>query len=214
MPAKRKYDIKTSKDFLVLTGICFFLCLWAVKDAWYPSDKVEKKHPRIVEVSFDIGGAVAKVHVGVGDSVGEGRLLAELRRTQIEVDFEATKKEYTATKSKHVLVQQSLSDAEHAGMADDGLTEIKDSVAQAKTAMVAVLKKLGEIRATMNSTKLLSPTKGEITKVFISSHSQIEAGKTALAIDPKDHFYLFNKSLAILSFIAFWVFLALHILIH
>jgi hypothetical protein len=47
---------------------------------------------------------------------------------------------------------------------------------------------------------------------MVSAYSQVKAGDPVLVIDPKDHFYLFNKSLAIFSFMAFWVFLAIHLL--
>ena len=212
MPAKRTYNVRVQKDFIVLAGVFFFLCLWAVKDAWYTSDKVLKKHPVCVEVSFKTAGTVGKVHVGAGDSIGEGQLLAELRSTRMEVDFEAAKKEYTASKNKYALTQKALGNAVKSGAGDEEITEIKDSVLQAKAAMGARLKKVGEIRVALDSTGLLAPTKGEIMEVFVSPHGRIEAGETAMVIDPKDHFYLFNKSLAIFSLIAFGVFLSLHLL--
>ncbi|MCK4564125.1 MAG: hypothetical protein KAU94_05590 [Verrucomicrobia bacterium] len=212
MPAKRTYNVRVQKDFIVLAGVFFFLCLWAVKDAWYPSDKVLKKHPHSVKVSFETAGTVGKVHVGVGDSIGEGQLLAELRSTKMEVDFEAAKKKYTAAKNKYALTQEALGNAVNNGATDDEIAEIKDSVVRTKAAMDASLKRVGEIRVALDSTGLLTPTKGEIMEVLVSPHSHIEAGETAMVIDPKDHFYLFNKSLAIFSFIAFWVFLSLHLL--
>lgn len=212
MPTKRTYNVKAVKDFLVLAGVFFFLCLWAVKDAWYPSPKVLKKHPTTIEASFEAGGTVGKVNVAVGDSVGEGQVLAELRRTKMKVDFEAAKKEYTEAKNKHTLMQVALGNAEKNGATDESLAEIKDSVILSKEAMDTALARVGKIRTTMDSTELISTTKGEVKEVLASTHSRVEAGEAVLIIDPKDHFYLFNKSLAIFSFIAFWVFLALHML--
>jgi hypothetical protein len=53
-----------------------------------------------------------------------------------------------------------------------------------------------------------------VKEVLAGTYGQVEAGETVMLIDPKDHFYLFNKSLAIFSFIAFWVFLGIHIFAH
>lgn len=212
MPAKRTYNVKAVKDFLVLAGVFFFLCLWAIKDAWYPSPKVLKKHPTTIEASFEVGGTVGKIHVAAGDSIGEGQVLAELRRTKMQVDFEEAKKEFTEAKNKHTLMQAALDNAEKNGATDESLAEIKKSVAVSQEAMDAALEKVGEIRTRMDSTELLASSKGEVLEVLAPVHSQVDAGETVLVIDPKDHFYLFNKSLAIFSFIAFWIFLALHLL--
>ncbi len=212
MPSKRTYKVRVSKDFIVLSGFFFFLCLWAVKDAWFTSEKVLKKHPLSVEVSFETAGTVGQLYVGVGDAVGEGQLLAELRRTRMQLDLDAAKKEYTEAKNKHALMQEAARNAEENGASDGGIAEIKDSVVRAKTAMDSALKKMKESNNKMDASKLTAPTKGEIMEVYAASNRHIEAGATALVIDPKDHFFLFNKSLAIFSFFAFLVFLALHLL--
>lgn len=191
----------------MLAGIFFFLCLWAVKDAWYPSDKVLKKHPRMVEASFETAGTVGSIRVSVGDSIGEEQILAVLLNTKKEVEFNAAKKEYTAAKKQHTLLQETVYNA---GNSKD-LAEFHRSVDEAKTVMDSALKKVGNIRTAIDSSELLSPTKGVITEARMVPHSQAKAGQTAFVIDPQDHFYLFNKSLAIFSFMAFWVFLGLHL---
>lgn len=212
MPVKRTYNIKSTKDFLVLAGVFFFLCLWAIKDAWYPSPNVLKKHPRTIEASFEASGSIGEIHVGVGDSIAEEQLLAELLRTKLEMDFNGAKKEYTETKNKHVLMKKALLNAEENGATESGIAEIRNSVVEAKDAMGAALKKVGDVRDAMGATELHAPAKGEIKEVLVSTHSPVEAGEAVLVIDPKDHFYLFNQSLAIFSFIAFWVFISLHFL--
>lgn len=212
MPAKRTYHVRVAKDFIVLAGIFFFLCLWAVRDAWYPSDKVQKKHPRLVEASFETSGSVGSVYVGVDDSIGKGHLLAELRITKMEVEFLSAKKEYTEAKAKHELIQEALRNAEKSGATSLEISEIKSAEAQSKSVAKAALKTVGGIRARIDSSELFSPTKGQITEVRVVSYTPVDAGQTVVVINPQDHFYLFNKSLAIFSFIAFWVFLGLHFL--
>lgn len=200
MPAKRQYHVKGTKDFIVLAGIFFFLCLWAVKDAWFPSPKVMKKHPQEIVVAFEVAGTVERVNVDVGDSVTEEMVLANLRSDRIAVEFDEAKGAYTEAKKKHAMLR-ATSDASDAG-----------AIQAAKEAMEQSLAKVEELRVALDSTELLSPSKGEIMEKYIATHSLVEAGDQAFLIDPKDHFYLFNKSLAIFSFFLFWVFLAIHTL--
>ena len=214
MATKRKYNIKGTKDFLVLACIFFFLGLWAVKDAWYPSPNVLKKHPPEVVASFDTAGTVGRLHVAVGDSIGEGQVLVELRRSKLEMEFETTKKNYTGSKNKHTLMEEALRNAEKNGATDAGIAELKEGVAQAQAVLDTALEKVGVARATLDSTELHASSKGMVKEILTTTHSQVEAGEAVLLIDTKDHFYLFNKSLAILSIIAFCVFLSLHILAH
>jgi multidrug resistance efflux pump len=214
VPAKRSYNIKGTKDFLVLSLIFFFLCLWAVKDAWYPSPKVVEKHPMEVAVSFEVSGSIGKVYIKEGDSIGEGQLLAELGRSKMTMEFDVAKKNYTTTKNKLTLMQTALQNAEKNGASDEGIAELRGAVDLAKLAKDEALALVGQIRASMEASEFRSPSKGVIKQILAPLHTPVEAGESVIIIDPKDHFYLFNKSLAIFSFIAFWVFLGLHILAH
>jgi len=212
MPAKRKYNVKGTKDFIVLAGIFFFLCLWAVKDAWYPSPKVLGKHPREVSASFETAGAIMQLNVAEGDAIGEGQILAELRCTNIEAELDIAKKAYTAAKDEHVLVDKALREAVKNGTSSEGIAEFEQGRADARIAMDAALEKVGAMREKLDAAKLVSSHKGVVKDIPVLLHDRVEAGQTIVVIDPKDHFYLFNKSLAIFSFIAFWVFLGIHVL--
>lgn len=200
MPVKRQYHVKGTNDFIVLAGIFFFLCLWSVKDAWYPSEKVMKKHPQEIIVKAETGGTVETVNVVKGDAVGEDMVLAILRSDQVVSEFEEAKKSYTEAKKKHALLNSSS----ESGAAVE--------VAAAQEAMDQALAKVDELRVVLDSMEIKALDKGEIKESYIATHSLVEAGDHAFLIDPQDHFYLFNKSLAIFSFILFWVFLAIHLL--
>lgn len=212
MPVKRKYNVKGTNDFLVLGLIFFFLCLWAVKDAWYPSDKVLKKHPLTVEASFGAAGSVDKILVKVDDSVAEDQVIASLRTDKMAVEYEEAKSTYTETKKKHVMMTLALKNSNKNGVSEEGLAEVQERLSVAKKAMDESLAKVTELRVAMESSELKSPSKGRILEIKQGPHSMVDVGETVVVIDPKDHFYLFNKSLAIFSFLAFWVFLAIHIL--
>ena len=211
MSAKRKYNIKGSRDFIVLAGIFFFICLWAVKDAWYPSDKVVEKHPLVLLASFDTGGLVDQLLVEEGDSVVETQVLAKLRTVKMNEEFDEAKKGYITAKNKHTLMDEALRNAEKNGVDSDGIVELKQNQMDAQSAMATALEQVNSIRARIDAADLLATGKGVVTDVQVLLYDQVEAGETVFVIDPKDHFYLFNKSLAIFSFFAFWVFLGVHI---
>ena len=214
MAAKRKYNVKGTKDFIVLAGIFFFLCLWAVKDAWYPSPKVLEKHPLTVGVSFETTGLLGSLFVAEGDSVVESQILAELRRTEIEDEFEASKKAYSAAKDGYTLADEALRNAVKSSASSEVIAEFKQSRIDAEATMDSTLEQVTTMRARIDAAELHAPDKGVVKDILVAVHDQVEAGETIMVIDPGDHFYLFNKSLAIFSFIAFWVFLGIHVLTH
>ncbi|MEN7972286.1 MAG: hypothetical protein ABFR47_00475 [Verrucomicrobiota bacterium] len=192
MPAKRRYNVKGTKDFLVLAGIFFFLCLWAVKDAWFPSEGVLGKHPKSVEVSFAEGGVIKEFHVSVGDSIStpkdghEPTLLATLNDSALKRKFNSRKEAYAAL--------------------DGGSPEKK-----------ALLEEIGQLKVQLEKFELFCPELGKekggkVSKMLVNRYSQVNAGEPVMVIMPNQGFYLFNKSLTIISFIAFFIFLGIHIL--
>lgn len=212
MAARRKYNIKGTKDFIVFAGIFFFLCLWAVKDAWFPSPKVLEKHPLEVSASFETSGSIGALRVKEGDTVTEQTILAELRRVEIDAEFESSKQAYSTAKDQHALADEALRTAVKSGAASEEIAELKQRRIDAQTAMDTALEQVSLMRERMNATEMVSPDKGVVKEVLFSVHDQVQAGETVIVLDPSDHFYLFNKSLAIISFIAFWFFLGIHIL--
>jgi multidrug resistance efflux pump len=210
--AKRTYNVKGTQDFLVLAVIFFFLCLWAIKDAWYPSPKVLERHPLQIELAFEMAGAIGKLHVMEGDAVGENMVVAELRSVKLEGEFAAAKKEYSDARKKVRLMESAVKNAEKNGASDEGIAGFKKNLADANAAMQAAHEKVNTLKEQLAKGELVAGTKGEVKSLNKSLHGQVEAGETVMVIDPKDHFYTFNKSLAIFSFIAFWVFICLHVL--
>lgn len=210
--AKRKYAVKGTNDFLVLGAIFFFLCLWAVKDAWFPGAKVLKKHPHEVVASFEVAGTIEKVLVNVGDTIGKEQVIAKLRSDRVSVEYDKAKGVYTETNKKHTLMEVALKNLREGGGSDEGIAEREESLGEAKIALDAALVTVNDLRLKLDSSDLKAPDKGKILEVRVETHTMVEAGDAVLVIEPADHFYVFNKSLAIFSFIGFWVFLAVHIL--
>lgn len=192
MPAKRNYTVKGTKDFLVMALICFFLCLWASKDAWFPSSKVREKHPRRVEVAFSVDGAIKEFHVAEGDHIvspkdgNEPTLLASLIGATLQKEFDAKKADYAASKD---------GSPEKAAL----LAEIR----QLKTRLEGLM---------LHCPELGKEKGGKVGKMLLNRYDRVKAGQPVMEIKPNQGFYLFNKSLAIFTFIGFWVFLGIHIL--
>ncbi|WP_372794182.1 hypothetical protein [Pontiella sp.] len=212
MPSKRRYNVKGTNDFIVLAAIFFFLCLWAIKDAWYPSEKVLKKHPLEVVAAFEADGSVEKVYVSVGDAVAEEQLLAKLRTDKFAVEYEKAKTDYTEKKKKFAMMDHARKNAEKNGVSENGYAEIIAGMETAQSAMNEALRVVTDLKAQMDASVLKTPSKGVVKEVKMETHTLVKAGDPVVVINPKDHFYLFNKSLAIFSFFAFWIFLAIHIL--
>ncbi|MCF7848787.1 MAG: hypothetical protein K9M45_08060 [Kiritimatiellales bacterium] len=213
MPLDRKYKVKGTKDFLVIAGIFFFLCLWSVKDAWYPSPKVMKKHPLAIEASFAVAGSLAQILVQEGDQIGEKQILAELRKTVQESEFEKAKEQYSEVKAEYQQVDDAIRKAVKDKQSGQ-VAELKARREKLNAVMEAALENANAARATVAAMDLKSPSKGVVKKIIHKNFTQVDAGEAVLIIDPQDHFYLFNKSLAILSFILFWVFISVHIVIR
>lgn len=214
MSARRKYNVKGTKDFIVLAGIFFFLCLWAIKDAWYPSPKVLEKHPLKVNVSFETTGSIGHLYVAEGDDIIEEKLLADLRRVEMEQEFENSKTAYSAAKDEYARADEALRTAVKNSASSEEIAGLQQSRVDAEAAMDSALEKVTDMRASIDATELHAPTKGVVKEILVSVHDQVVAGETVMVIDPADHFYLFNKSLAIFSFIAFWLFLGIHVITH
>ncbi|MBT8041937.1 MAG: efflux RND transporter periplasmic adaptor subunit [Pontiella sp.] len=211
MPAKRKYNVKASNDFLVLAGIFFFLGIWAVKDAWYPSAKVLKKHPLEVAAIVETDGSVEKVHVDTGDTISEEQVLISLRSDRLALQFEEAKDAYTAAKKKFAMLDMAAKDAGKNVDSGKDSEDLNASAAEAEAQMEKALDKVTKLRVTMDATEVRAPSKGIVKGIYVGTHTMVKKGDTAIIIDPKDHFYLFNKSLAIFSGFIVVVFLAVHI---
>jgi len=124
----------------------------------------------------------------------------------------ADKKAYTDAKNKHTLMDEALRNAVKNGASTKGIAELEQGRADAQAAMDAAMKQVNLAREKLAATELRASSKGVVKEVRVPLYASVEAGDTVMVIDPKDHFYVFNKSLAIFSFIAFWLFLGIHIL--
>lgn len=190
--AKKRFSIHGTKDFLVMAVFCAFLGIWSIRDAWFPTQKVLKKHPREIPVAFKMSGVVKDIPVKVGQEVAGKTLLASLADdahraivTEAETVFEA------ARKAKDPLVEEKLA-ALMKARADLDMCTVENT------------------DITWTTTHGEETLRGTVTRILVQPATQIEAGAPVLMVKPVDSFYGFNKTLAALSFIGVIIALIFH----
>jgi multidrug resistance efflux pump len=191
--SKNRFDrVKGTKDFLVAAVVCTFICLWAVRDAWFPTEKILKKHPLEFPVTVSVSGVVQEIPVEAGDEVGGETPLIILSSGRLKEAVEAA--------------EQAYKDARGSG---------EEILKEKLNALVRTREDLGHatVRAAdfvLKTTHGEEPLQGRVLEVFAAPASRVEAGDTVMLIKPKDTFYIFNKSLSVLMFVLAIVFFFFH----
>ena len=190
--AKGRFNISGTKDFIVAAVFCGFLCILSIRDAWFPTEKVLKKHPREIPVVFKVAGVVKHIAVQPSEEIKGKTLLASLyddgyraKVTEAETAFEAAKT------AKDPAVEEKLNALMKARANFEDCTVENTDITWMTTHGEDVLR-------------------GTVARILINPATQIEAGAPVLTISPVDTFYMFNKTLALLTFIGMIVSLVFH----
>jgi len=189
--AKGRFNIKGTKDFLVMAVVCGFLCLWSIRDAWFPTKKVLEKHPQSVPVSMKVPGVIKSLPLKPGEEIHGEVVLAQI---------------YDDSYRKAVVAAEA--DFEKAKESREGVEEALEKVLAAREELKACILK--------NSDILIETSHGEdvirgiILEHLVTRSTPVEAGEPVLLIEPHDTFYMFNKSLAVLTFFGVVVALVFH----
>jgi multidrug resistance efflux pump len=191
--AKGRFNqVKGTKDFIVAAVFCGFLCVWSIRDAWFPTEKVLKKHPQEIAVPFKVPGVVKDILVKPGDEVKGKVSLASLyddgyrdKVTEAEAVFEAAK----AAK-------------------DPDVEEKLNALRKARADLDACIAKNTDV--TWTATHGEEVLKGTVARILVEPSTHLEAGAPVMTIKPEDTFYLFNKTLALLTFFGMIVALIFH----
>ena len=207
---KRQYKVKSSKDFLIFGCVFFFLCIWAIKDAWFPSDAVLKKHPREIVSSFEMAGQIENIYVDEGDFVKEDSVMAELCSMELETELNEMKLAYSKERKTTQIPELAIKNG-----VQNGATEA--SIADMRNRKINAEEKMKELHSSVNSLKdghekrqLVAEKSGTVLDVYVGERIQIEAGDSIIKIHPQDNFYVFNRSLAIFSFFGCIFFFVFH----
>jgi multidrug resistance efflux pump len=192
MAKGRFSQVKGTKDFIVAAVFCGFLCVWSIRDAWFPTEKVLKKHPQEIAVPFKVSGVVKDILVKPGDEITGNAVVASLydegyraKVAEAEAAFEAAKT------AKDPAVEEKLS-----------------VLLKARADLEACNAKNTDV--TWTTTHGEEVLRGVVTRILVEPSTRIEAGVPVLMVKPVDTFYLFNKTLAVLTFLGMIVALVFH----
>jgi multidrug resistance efflux pump len=183
----RRFKVEATRDYLYYAIALFLLFLWSVRDGWFPSQSVLKKHPLEVVASFQTGGLIEEVLVVPGQSVNEKQTLVRLRRPDLAPLVRAS--------------EDAKARLQAAGNAPP--TELRSA---AETA-ARILK---EARDRAESMDLISPANGIVLAVEVSRLESVPVGGPAVRIRPRDSFFIFNKSLAVLALLGALIFAGMY----
>lgn len=207
---KRQYKVKSNKDFLIFGCVFFFLCIWAIKDAWFPSDAVLKKHPREIVSSFEIAGKIAKIHVEEGDFVKENSVMAELSSTELEAELNEMKVEYGKERKSTQILELAIKNGVQNGATKASTDDMRNRKFQAEEKMEELHSFVNALKDRQEKTQLIAEKSGTVLDLYSGERIQVEAGDPIIKIHPQDNFYVFNQSLAIFSFFACIFFFVFH----
>jgi multidrug resistance efflux pump len=183
MAQGRLKHVKGTKDFLVMVVFFTFLCLWSIRDAWFPTKKVQEKHPQRMEVSMEVSGVIKSLPRTPGEEIGGGMILAEIHSDPYKKALDEAQTAFETAKGGEPAVLEEKIDAFQKAKADLGACTLKCTDVTQQTSH-------GE-----------DSLQGRFLEYVVEPASYVEAGQTVLFVEPKDSFYLFNKSLAIICFV-------------
>ena len=193
--AKNRFErVKGTKDFLVATVVCVFVCLWSIRDAFFPTEKILKRHPLEFAVTNSVAGIVRDIPVEVGQEVGGEQVLLRLNPEHFEAAVAAAQAAYRA--------------AVDAAGGPEGATREQELLLQARADLKGTTISCSDY--ILETTHGSDPLYGTVLEVIAEPATKVEAGSTLMLIQPKDTFYMFNKTLAVLMFLGAVIFAFFH----
>ncbi len=189
--AKGRFNIKGTRDFLVMAVACGFLCLWSIRDAWFPTKKVLEKHPQSVSVAMKVPGVIKSLPLKPGEEIQGESVLASIYDDSYRKAVAAAEAEFATAKEKR-----------------EGIEEALEKVLAARADLKACTLKNTDI--TQSTSHGEDALRGVILEHLVERSAPVEAGEAVLLVEPHDTFYMFNKTLAVLAFFGLVVALAFH----
>lgn len=192
MAKSRIAKVKGTKDFLIAAVFCGFVCLWSISDAWFPTKRVLEKHPQEFAVTIGVSGVVQDIPVEVGQVVGGEQVLLQLNPEHFEEAVVAAEDAYKAAR----------------GGDEDVLEEKRRALLDARETLNAATVSCDQF--VLETSHGESPLHGKVLEILTEPATEVTAGDVVMMVQPKDGFYLFNKTLSVLMFVLTAVFLFFH----
>lgn len=194
----RVYKSEDTGDLIYWAVGLLLLGVWCVKDGWYPSKDVLEKHPRAIELSFSQDGVLSRLLVNLGSEVGESMKVAELVTDEIRRRLATAETAFTGAERAYREATGELAGLGEAPGNEERRTAATRTVQERKRLYDDAYAKREEIRKELNDSILRSTGDGTVSEIRARENSPVKAGETVMVLDPKDSFYLFNRSLAVI----------------
>ncbi len=193
MAKKHRFNkIKGTKDFLVAAVVCAFVCLWSIRDAWFPTEKLLEKHPQSYPVTVAVSGVVQTVPVKIGDEVSGASPLLTLSTHLYKQAVDAAEAAYTEAKE----------------LSSDNMKAVLDALLKARADLKATTVACTDF--TLETSHGEETLHGVVLEIVAKPATGVAAGDVVMRIRPNDTFYAFNKTLAMIMCIGFFVSLIFH----
>ncbi len=204
----RKYkNMKGSNDFLVASIGLLLLCLWAVRDGWFPTQSILEKHPQTAQTMFEAPGTVEEIMREVGSTVSSNTAVVRMSTRELE-DMQS---QYES-RLEEVVREIRRSEASIIGVdTEDEREEIRSRIAELEASSRELRRQIAGVRQDIMRNMLRPDHAGTISEIMVSQGDEVDEGDPAFSIDVKGYFYTFNKSLAIGSLIGSIICAILHI---
>ncbi len=204
----RKYkNVKGTNDFLVASIALLLLCLWAVRDGWFPTQSILEKHPQTSQTIFESPGRVEEIMREVGSAVSSNTPVVRMSTRELEDNqnqYESRLEELEREISRSEAGIISVDD-------EDEREAIRSRIAELEASSRELRRQIAGVRQDIMRNMLRPEYSGTVSEIMVSPGQQVDEGDTAFSIDVKGYFYTFNKSLAIGSLIGSIICAILHI---
>lgn len=245
---KGKFKIKGTKDFLIAAVFLGFLCIWSIRDAWFPTKKVLEKHPQEISVAFRVPGVIRDIPVEAGQEIKGETVLARLYSKSYQQALDEARAEFDAareqsapdveqklealTRARRQMEACTLKNTDITWSGSHGEESLRGEILRIDAAPATEVEVLnasatGTVVSVSSDEILLAagldaPAENrrrvevpaglvpQVNKGDAIAAGDLLAGTPVVTVDPQDTFYLFNKTLSVLTFIGTVAALIMH----
>ena len=208
----RKYTIESTSDFLIAAVFLLGFAVWSCVDGWFPPERVQKKHPLEVAASFNREGVIETVSATAGQTVGTNHALAVLSAADLSDRIEKAQNARAEAVLLRDKAQAGLAGARTSGADSNEIARLEAQASAAVEEESRCVAALAVLRAERLQAELRSPAEGTVIRVEKKAGDIARPGDHVFVVYPREsgRFYVFNKSMAILSFIGAAICLWIH----
>ncbi len=160
--------------------------------------------------AFHQDGFIAQINAAEGDLVRAGQVLGRLQTDEVVSQLSREKALFLALRQQKQVLEQAALDARRNDATDAVVADLEQRRDRAIQEMDAQFEVVDGLREKLDQMDLTLAKDGFVESINKNVHDLAKAGEPVIVIKPQDNFYLFNKSLAVFSCLAFFIFLGIH----